>query len=112
MKNAQTEIEKYIREFDGGTPTEQRFAKELAASRDSIKAADGRREVLLDKALAEVRKLESNKRDIKALIIGRSYRELAKVFTAMLDNFEGVVSEASDVNNGIANTAKSLKPRE
>jgi chromosome segregation ATPase len=111
MTNALTEIEKYILEFKEGTPTERNVAKGLEASRDNIKNADARRNDLLEKALAEIRKLEANKRDIRALIIGRKYKELAEVYTEMLNGFEAVVNEATAVNSGIDTAAKNLGGR-
>jgi chromosome segregation ATPase len=111
MTNALVEIDKYIIRFKGGSKLQREAAKSLEASRDTIKAADGRRNALLERALAEIRKLEANKQDIEALIVVGNYKALAAVYTEMLDGFEAVVNEATAVNRGIDTAAKSLGGR-
>ena len=111
MTNALVEIDKYIVRFQGGTQLQREAAKSLEASKDIIKAADGRRNALLERALAEIRKLEANKQDIEALIVVGNYKALAAVYTQMLDGFEAVVNEATAVNRGIDTAAKALGGR-
>ncbi|MEC9434741.1 MAG: hypothetical protein VYD87_17695 [Pseudomonadota bacterium] len=99
------EIQTYIDKFREGTDVQKQAAEALRVSLESIRESDARRDELVGKALAEIRKLKASKDDIVALMVVKDAQALASLYKTMIDDFETTVDEVSSFNKDLAKAA-------
>ncbi len=99
---AQKDLTKQIERFRNGTDIQRKVVTEkLEPSQKRFNELDKRRDVALQQALKEIRRLELSKGDIEALIVSGNYIELEKILENSISAFEQTVKDAKSVNDDV-----------
>lgn len=93
------DVKVYIDEFRAGTPSQQAAAASLLETLQGMERTDARRNDLVGKALAEIRRLEAMKRDLVAHRIAGAFKEMEDLYDAMVTEFEATVDQTIEVSD-------------
>ena len=103
VQNSMQDVKGYIDQFRAGTEAQQAAAASLTETLGTMEAIDDRRNDLVGKALAEIRRLEAMKGDLVALRIAGAFAEMASLYDEMVAQFEATVDETIEVSDSLEN---------